>query len=159
MSDTKELSYMHKAIQLAEQGMRSGDGGPFGAVIVRDEEIIGTGWNRVLKTNDPTAHAEIVAIRSACAHTKSYWLEGCRMYVTCEPCPMCLAAIYWARIGSLTFAATRSDAAALEFEDAFIYKEICRSVSERSITTHQCLREEALQVMQHWPALDSRRPY
>ena len=158
MSD-KELLYMQEAIKLAEQGMRCGDGGPFGAVVTRDGEIIGSGWNRVLKTNDPTAHAEIVAIRSACAHTGDYWLEGCQIYCTCEPCPMCLAAIYWARIESLTFAATRSDAATLSFDDAFIYKEVCRPITERSIETHQCLREKALQVMQLWPALDSRRPY
>jgi len=154
-----EISYMHEAIQLAEQGMRRGDGGPFGAVVVKEGKIIGSGWNKVLKTNDPTAHAEIVAIRSACIKTGDYWLEGCQIYSTCEPCPMCLAAIYWARINSLTFAATRSDAATLNFDDAFIYKEVNRPASERSIETHQCLREKALQVMQLWPALDSRRPY
>ncbi len=158
MSDI-ELDYMHQAIQLAEQGMRRGDGGPFGAVVVKEKKIIGSGWNKVLKTNDPTAHAEIVAIRSACSRTGDYWLEGCQIYSTCEPCPMCLAAIYWARINSLTFAATRSDAATLNFDDAMIYKEINRPVSERSIETHQCLREKALQVMQLWPALDSRRLY
>lgn len=155
----REIFYMREAIQLAEQGMRRGDGGPFGAVIVRDGQIIASGWNRVLKTNDPTAHAEIVAIRAACEHVENYWLEGCRIYATCEPCPMCLAAMYWARIESLTFAATRSDAAALDFDDALIYGEVCRPVTERSIETHQCLREESLQVMQLWPALDTRKPY
>ncbi len=158
MTDT-ELSYMREAIQLAEKGMRRGDGGPFGAVIVKDGQIIGSGWNKVLKTNDPTAHAEIVAIRSACAHTGDYWLEGCQLYSTCEPCPMCLSAIYWARIKSLTFAATRSDASNLDFDDAFIYGEVCRPISERAMTTHQCLREETLQVMQLWPTFDTRKPY
>jgi len=158
MSET-ELFYMRQAIQLAEEGMRRGDGGPFGAVIVRDGQIIGSGWNRVLKTNDPTAHAEIVAIRSACKHTENYWLEGCRIYTTCEPCPMCLAAIYWARLESLTFAATRSDAAALDFDDALIYEEVCRSLNERSIETHQCQREESLLVMQLWPELETKKNY
>ena len=158
MSDT-ELFFMDEAIKLAEHGMRSGDGGPFGAVIVREGKIIGSGWNKVLKTNDPTAHAEIVAIRAACLHTGDYWLKGCRIYSTCEPCPMCLAAIYWARIESLTFAATRSDAAALDFDDAFIYKEVSRPTMERSIETHECLREKALQIMQLWPTMDSSRPY
>lgn len=157
--DNSDLSFMYEAIRLSEQGMRRGDGGPFGAVVVKDDQIIGKGWNRVLRTNDPTAHAEIVAIRSACEHNKSYWLEGCRIYVTCEPCPMCLAAIYWARITSITYAATRDDAASLDFDDAFLYGEVCRPISERSIQTRQCLREDALQVMQLWPALDSKRPY
>ncbi|MCL7488788.1 MAG: nucleoside deaminase [Desulfobulbaceae bacterium] len=158
MSDT-DFFYMREAIQLAEQGMRRGDGGPFGAVIVREGKIIGSGWNRVLKTNDPTAHAEIVAIRAACAQAGSYWLEGCRIYVNCEPCPMCLAAIYWARIASLTFAATRADAAAVDFDDAFIYGEVCRPITERAIETHQCLREEALQVMRLWPDLETKKNY
>lgn len=156
---SSDISYMQEAIRLSEQGMRRGDGGPFGAVVVKDDQIIGKGWNRVLGTNDPTAHAEIVAIREACAHNKSYWLEGCRIYSTCEPCPMCLAAIYWARIESITFAASRDDAASLDFDDAFLYGEVCRPIAERSIQTHQCLREDALQVMQLWPAFDLRKPY
>lgn len=158
MSNT-EIFYMGEAIKLAEQGMRRGDGGPFGAIIVREEEIIGSGWNRVLKTNDPTAHAEIVAIRAACEYTKNYWLEGCRIYTTCEPCPMCLAAIYWARIETLIFAANRSDAAALDFDDAYIYEEVCRPITQRSIQTHQCQRDESLLVMQLWPALATSKPY
>lgn len=157
--DNDNLSYMRRAIQLAEQGMRRGDGGPFGAVVVREDKVVGSGWNRVLKTNDPTAHAEIVAIRSASASLGSYWLEGCRLYVNCEPCPMCLAAIYWARIESVFYAATRMDAAALEFDDAHIYEEVVRPPEQRSIGMHQCLREEALQVMRVWPTLDIKKPY
>lgn len=156
---SKESSYMRQAIKLSEEGMRCGDGGPFGAVIVKDDKIIGQGWNKVLKTNDPTAHAEIVAIRTACQNIGDYWLQGSKMFVTCEPCPMCLAAIYWARIESITYAASRDDAAALEFDDAFIYDEICRPIPERSIKTSQCLREDALQIMQLWPSFDLRRPY
>lgn len=154
-----DLSYMREAIHLAKEGMRCGDGGPFGAVIVRDDKIIGTGWNKVLKTNDPTAHAEIVAIRTACENISNYWLEGSRIYINCEPCPMCLAAIYWARIDAVIFAATRNDAAALDFNDALIYGEVCRPVSERLIETHQCLREESLQVMQLWPEFDEKKAY
>ena len=154
-----DLSYMREAIHLAGEGMRCGDGGPFGAVIVRDDKIIGTGWNKVLKTNDPTAHAEIVAIRTACENISNYWLEGSRIYINCEPCPMCLAAIYWARIDAVIFAATRNDAAALDFNDALIYGEVCRQVSERLIETHQCLREESLQVMQLWPEFDEKKAY
>ncbi len=157
--NSTELAFMREAIRLAEAGMRRGDGGPFGAVVVRNGEVIGSGWNRVLKTNDPTAHAEIVAIRSACSHTGEYWLEGCRIYVNCEPCPMCLAAMYWARLESVIFAATRDDAAELDFNDALIYEEICRPATDRLIKTRQCLREEALRVMRLWPSLDARRPY
>ena len=150
---------MREAILLAEKGMLSGNGGPFGAVIVKNDQIIGSGYNRVLGTNDPTAHAEIVAIRSACTNTKSYWLEGCHLYVNCEPCPMCLAAIYWARIESVTFGATREDAAALDFDDAYIYEETCRSITERSLQSHQCLREEALRVMRLWPSSETKKAY
>jgi guanine deaminase len=151
--------FMQEAIRLAEQGMKSGNGGPFGAVIVRNERIIGSGWNRVLATNDPTAHAEIVAIRDACERTGSYWLEGCRIYVSCEPCPMCLAAVYWARIEELVYAATRKDAAAIEFADDRIYREICLPAGKRSLNISQCLRPEALQVMQKWLTLEEKRPY
>lgn len=151
--------YMLQAIELAEKGMGKGDGGPFGAVIVLDDRVIGEGWNRVLGSNDPTAHAEIVAIRDACARTGNFWLEGSHIYVSCEPCPMCLAAIYWARIPSLTFAATRLDAAAIDFNDDLIYREVCLPTGERSLAFRQCLREKALQVMHRWPALNAGRRY
>lgn len=155
----RDREFMRQAIRLAEQGMKAGDGGPFGAVIVREGEVIGSGWNRVLATNDPTAHAEIVAIRDACRRTGSYWLEGSGIYVNCEPCPMCLAAIHWARIGQLFFAATRKDAAAIDFADADIYREVCRPPEERVMPVHQMLRDEALEVMRGWPKLAGRRPY
>ena len=157
--NSQDLSFLRKAIELSEQGMRRGDGGPFGAVVVKGDQIVGKGWNRVLVTNDPTAHAEIVAIRAACAHLQNYWLEGCRLFVNCEPCPMCLAAIYWARINSVTFAANRNDAADLKFNDAHIYGEVCQPVSNRQIEIHQGLREEALQVMQLWPEFEAKRDY
>jgi len=157
--DKQDTLFMREAIRLAQHGMEAEDGGPFGAVIVRDGRIIGSGWNRVLRTNDPTAHAEIAAIRDACSRTGSYWLEGAHIYVNCEPCPMCLAAIYWARIDSLTFGAGRKDAAAIDFDDDLIYREVCRPIAERSLAMHQCLRDEALQVMRRWPSFDAKKVY
>lgn len=157
MMDAKE--YMGEAIQLAETGMKKGDGGPFGAVIVRDGQIIGRGWNRVLATNDPTAHAEIMAIRDACYRSGSYWLEDAEIYVNCEPCPMCLAAIYWARITKLTFGASRDDAAALGFDDALIYNEICLPWDRKKITISRHDREQAVKIMQQWQELDDKQLY
>ena len=150
---------MIEAIYLAREGMQRGDGGPFGAVIVLDDQVIGRGWNKVLQTNDPTAHAEIVAIRDACVRTGSYWLEKAHIYVNCEPCPMCLGALYWARIKYLTFAASREDAAKIDFDDAFIYEEICRPIKERSLITSQCGRQEALEIMQLWPTFNLKQQY
>ncbi|GAB4339388.1 MAG: nucleoside deaminase [Desulfobulbaceae bacterium] len=155
----EDEKFMREAVRLAEEGMRSGRGGPFGAVIVLDGEIIGRGCNRVLETNDPTAHAEIVAIREACRYTDNYWLEGSRIYTTCEPCPMCLAAVYWARIDTLVYGADRNDAAALEFDDALIYREVCAPFPERSLASRQCLRERSLEVMRLWPQFDLKRIY
>ncbi|HHO48014.1 MAG TPA: nucleoside deaminase [Desulfobacteraceae bacterium] len=155
----RDTFFMRQAIELAERGMAAKDGGPFGAVIVRGDAVIGRGWNRVLRTNDPTAHAEIVAIRDACEQTGSYWLEGCHLYVSCEPCPMCLAAVYWARMASLTFAADRKDAAAIEFDDDLIYREVCRPAGERILPIRRCLRDDAVQVMHRWPSLAAGRRY
>ncbi|RJX23884.1 MAG: nucleoside deaminase [Desulfobulbus sp.] len=154
-----DRGFMRRAIDLARQGMEKGEGGPFGALIVRDGEVIGSGWNRVLATNDPTAHAEVVAIRDACRRLGSYWLEGSAIYVNCEPCPMCLAAIHWARIGSLYFAATRKDAAAIDFADDDIYREVCLPPQERVMPAQQLLGEEAREIMRRWPDLAERRPY
>src|SRR5512147_1167783 len=126
-------SFMREAIHLAEQGMRTGRGGPFGCVVVRHGEIVGRGNNRVTSTNDPTAHAEIVAIREACRKLNSFQLEGCDIYTSCEPCPMCLGAIYWARPRRVIYANTREEAAAIEFDDEFIYKEINAKMEERKI--------------------------
>ena len=151
--------YMEETIGLAKTGIKKGDGGPFGAVIVRNDKIIGRGWNRVLTTNDPTAHAEIMAIRDACNRSGSYWLEGAEIYVTCEPCPMCLAAIYWARIAKLTFGASRDDAAALGFDDAFIYNEICLPQEQRKISIKRYGREQAVKIMQQWQELTDKQLY
>lgn len=150
---------MQEANNLARQGMLNGDGGPFGAVIVKNGEIIGRGWNRVLRTNDPTAHAEIVALRDACSSLGSYWLEDCYIYVNCEPCPMCLAAIYWARIKKLTYGATRKDAADIGFDDDFIYREICLPMRQRTLTCRQSGRHDALGIMGLWPELENKKEY
>jgi len=151
--------YMEEAIRLAEIGMKKGDGGPFGAVIVRDGEIIGKGWNRVLATNDPTAHAEITAIRDACNRSGSYWLEDAEIYVNCEPCPMCLAAIYWARIAKLTFGASRDDAAAIGFDDALIYNEVLLPPDQRIIAISRYGRKQAIKIMQQWQEFADKQTY
>ncbi len=129
----KPVTFIQMAIDLAQEKMRAGEGGPFGAVVVRRGEVIGRGWNRVTSANDPTAHAEIVAIRDACAKLGDFSLAGCELYASCEPCPMCLAAIYWARLDHVYYAATREDAAAAGFDDAMIYREIPLSPAERSL--------------------------
>jgi len=150
---------MAEAIRLAETGMKKGDGGPFGAVVVRNGEIIGRGWNQVLVSNDPTAHAEITAIRAACRTTGSYWLEDAEIYVSCEPCPMCLAAIYWARIAKLTFGASRDDAAAIGFNDALIYNEICLPLQQRTVQINRHGAEQAVKVMRQWLDFSEKQSY
>lgn len=142
--------FMRAAIQLAKKGMESNKGGPFGAVVVKNGIIVGEGSNQVSSTNDPTAHAEVVAIRDACSKLGTFQLDDCIIYSSCEPCPMCLGAIYWARPKKLIFASSRSDAAAIEFDDEFIYREIPLPLSERSIPTVQILREESLEVFRLW---------
>ncbi len=150
---------MKKAISLAQKGMEKGDGGPFGAVIVKNGKIVGSGWNQVLKTNDPTAHAEIVAIRDACAKLNNYWLENCYIYANCEPCPMCLAAIYWARLNKLFYGATRKDAADIGFNDNLIYNEIPLSPDKRLIKSFQVEQEKSIEIMKKWETLELKKPY
>ncbi len=141
---------MRRAIELAQNGINANAGGPFGAVIVKNGEIIAEGWNQVTSKNDPTAHAEVVAIRKACEILDSFQLEDCTIYASCEPCPMCLGAIYWARPEKMFFACTREDAAKIGFDDKFIYDEIGRPTDERSINTQNFMREEGLGVFQLW---------
>ncbi|MGH7942897.1 MAG: nucleoside deaminase [Limisphaerales bacterium] len=141
---------MREAIRLSRQKMRANQGGPFGAVIVRQGKIIARGWNRVVATNDPTAHAEITAIRDACKRLGRFRLEDCELYSSCEPCPMCLGAIYWARIKEVFHGATRSDAAAIYFDDLFIYNEMRRPASRRALPMKSLLRKEALKVFAEW---------
>jgi len=141
--------YIREAIRISRENMEKG-GGPFGAVIVRDGRIIARSGNEVVPDNDPTAHAEIKAIREACRYLGTYDLSGCVIYSSCEPCPMCLGAIYWSRLEQLWFAADREDAAEAGFDDSFIYREINQPIDKRSIPTHQELRGEALQAFKEW---------
>jgi guanine deaminase len=145
-----KTEFMNTAIRLARDKMRRGDGGPFGAVIVRRGKIVGRGWNRVTSMNDPTAHAEVMAIRDACHRLRTFRLDDCEIYASCEPCPMCLAAIYWARLGKIFYAAARRDAAAAGFDDGEIGREMTRPVSRRKIPMQQLLRGDALKVFKGW---------
>ena len=142
--------FMLRAIELANNGMNSNDGGPFGCVIVKNGEIIGEGNNNVTGSNDPTAHAEIVAIRNACKNLNSFQLNDCEIYTSCEPCPMCLGAIYWARPSKVFYACTREDAANIGFDDDFIYKELNLSMENRSISMVQILQTKGLEVFNNW---------
>ncbi len=141
---------MEKAIERSSFGMRNDFGGPFGAIIVKDNEIIAEGFNNVTSSNDPTAHAEITAIRNACKKLNTFDLSGCELYTSCEPCPMCLAAIYWARIEKIYYANTKEDAANINFDDDFIYKEFEKNKFERSIPMEQLGRESAIKVFEEW---------
>ena len=142
--------FMQRALALATEKMNDNNGGPFGAVIVRNGEIIAEGWNRVTSANDPTGHAEISAIRDACKKLGTFNLPDCDIYTSCEPCPMCLAAIYWARIGKIFYANTRRNAAAIGFDDDSIYREVSRPLSRRKIPMQQLLRHDALKVFAEW---------
>lgn len=151
--------FMRRAIELAQTGVDTGAGGPFGAVIVKNGEIVGEGYNEVTSTNDPTAHAEVVAIRRACAKLKSFQLDECVLYASCEPCPMCLGAIYWARPECIFFAATHTDAARVGFDDSFIYEEIALPVEERKIKSDNILRDEGLKVFDDWAHKTDKTEY
>lgn len=140
---------MKRAIELSKKNIEHG-GGPFGAVIVKDGKIIGEGFNKVTANNDPTAHAEVEAIREACKNINNFDLNGAEIYTSCEPCPMCLSAIYWARLSKIYYANTKKDAAAIEFDDDFIYTEIPKPISERKISMVQMMRPEALEVFKAW---------
>lgn len=150
MIEDRHKRFMREAIALSAQGIINEAGGPFGCVIVKDNVIIGRGNNQVISTNDPTAHAEIIAIRNACQHLGTFQLNGCQLYASCEPCPMCLGAIYWARPEKVYFACTRADAAKIGFDDQFIYEEIRSDRQQRKIPMEQLLRLEALKVFSGW---------
>ena len=151
--------FMARAVQLSIDNVRSGRGGPFGAVVVRDGKIIAEGVNRVPSTNDPTAHAEVLAIRQACANLGVFHLEDCELYTSCEPCPMCLGAIYWAHLSRLYFANTAADAAEIGFDDSFLYGELKKPHLQRRIPTVQIMREEALAGFRAWAAKVEKIPY
>ena len=152
-------SFMRRAIELANETMRAGKGGPFGAVVVRDGKIVGEGTNRVTSANDPTAHAEVVAIREACRALEDFNLPGAEIYTSCEPCPMCLAAIYWARIGRIYYANTRVDAAVIGFDDDHIYREIGLDPGDRAVPLTRILGDEAKLSFDEWRDMADKIAY
>ena len=158
-TDGDAMRFMRRAIELSRIHMEAGEGGPFGAVVVKDGEILGEGWNRVTSTHDPTAHAEVVAIRQACARLGTFQLRGCEIYASCEPCPMCLAAIYWARLDRVWYANSRTDAAAIAFDDDWLYREVATPLEARSLPARQILRDEALKVFRAWETKPDKIPY
>ena len=149
MNDPHER-FMRRAIELAQRGVDDGLGGPFGCVVVKDGNIIGEGCNQVTSTNDPTAHAEVVAVREACRNLGSFQLTGCDVYTSCEPCPMCLGAIYWARPSRIFIAGTREDAAAAGFDDDLFYSELEKPNDDRELKMESLLREESQEVFKNW---------
>ena len=150
--------FMSRAIELSIESVKSG-GGPFGSVIIKNNEIISEGMNRVTKNNDPTAHGEIVAIRKACKNLNDFSLKGCELYTSCEPCPMCLSAIYWSRIDKIYYANTRDDAKKIDFDDSLIYSELTKKIKERKIPTTQLMRDEALQGFKLWKNTENKVKY
>ena len=155
----KEKKFLERAIELSRMGMESGNGGPFGCVIVKGDEIVGEGSNQVTSTNDPTAHAEVVAIRAACKKLGTFQLSDCEVYTSCEPCPMCLGAIYWARPKRVVYANTREEAAGIEFDDEFIYQEINAKMSDRKIPFLHCPHPLAQKVFEQWKSLEGKTKY
>jgi tRNA(Arg) A34 adenosine deaminase TadA len=159
MTNNLQNNFMREAIRLSIENVKSGNGGPFGAVIVKNGKIIATAVNEVTSTNDPTAHAEIVAIRKACKTLDSFQLDGCEIYCSCEPCPMCLGAIYWARPNAVYFGNSKEDAAEINFDDNFIYKELDISLNERKLPTIQLLRNEAQSAFIQWQKSEEKIAY
>jgi tRNA(Arg) A34 adenosine deaminase TadA len=157
--NAQDAEFMQRAIQLAAEHMRAKDGGPFGAIITRGGEIIATGWNQVTSRNDPTAHAEVVAIRAAAAKLGSFVLQGCVLYTSCEPCPMCLGAAYWARVERIVYAGTRADAAGAGFDDDALYRELPLAPSARRLPMQQILHDKAVAVFEEWKRLPGKTMY
>jgi guanine deaminase len=152
-------SFMEEAIELSRRNVHDGAGGPFAAIVVKDGQVIARGTNRVTSTNDPTAHAEVIAIREACRTLKTFRLVGCELYATCEPCPMCLGAIYWARLDAVYYASTRDDAARIGFDDLWIYQELSLPLSKRKVRMTQMMRDEALVAFHDWEKKADRVQY
>jgi len=155
----KRIEFMQIAIDLSYKGMLNNDGGPFGCVIIKDGIEVGRGWNKVTSTNDPTAHAEIIAIRDACKNLQTHQLDGCEIYTSCEPCPMCLGAIYWARPSKVYYANTRLDAAAIGFDDSLIYNELTLSLPERKLSMELLFHPDAAKVFEVWKTKDDKIKY
>ncbi len=156
---TREEKFMMEAIVLSQKGIDDNEGGPFGCIIVKDDKIIGSGSNKVINNIDPTAHAEIVAIRDACRHLGSFHLSGCEIYTSCEPCPMCLGAIYWARPKIIFYANTREDAASIGFDDSLIYSEMKAEPSDRKIPAVNIGRVDAVKVFRNWARKNDKTLY
>ena len=150
---------MRRAIALSRRGMEAGAGGPFGAVVVLDGKVVAEGWNQVTSANDPTAHAEVVAIRRACSALGRFELRGATLYTSCEPCPMCLSAAYWARLDAVIYANAREEAAAIGFDDAWLYAEVPKPVEARALKMRRLLAAEALEVFEAWAAKPDKLPY
>lgn len=159
MDADTQIKFMREAIKLSIDNVKSGKGGPFGAVIVKDGKIIAHGTNEVTSSNDPTAHAEVVAIRNACRMLGTFQLDNCDIYTSCEPCPMCLGAIYWSRPARLFFANTKKDAADINFDDQIIYQELEIPYQDRKLFTKQLLREEALEAFKLWSTSNNKIEY
>lgn len=156
---TPNPEFLRRAIALATDNVRSGNGGPFAAVIVRDGRIVGEGVNTVTATNDPTAHGEVNAIRAACQALGTFTLTGCTLYTSCEPCPMCLAASYWARLDAVFYGSSAADASHAGFDDTFLYDEVCKNTAARSLPMAQLLREEAWASFEAWIASETKVKY
>ncbi len=159
MLSDQELLFLGRAVELSRLGIEGGNGGPFGCVIVKGDKIVGEGYNMVTSTNDPTAHAEVVAIRNACKNLNAFQLDGCDVFTSCEPCPMCLGALYWARVQRVVYANTRYEAAAIEFDDEFIYQEINTDFMARQIPFIHAPHDGAKAVFEQWKRMDIKRKY
>jgi len=155
----REQKFILAAIELSRQGMLNNQGGPFGCIVVKDDEIVGKGNNCVTSTNDPTAHAEVVAIRDACKKLGTFQLDGCEIYTSCEPCPMCMGALYWARPGKIYYANSKADAASIGFDDSFIYEEIALPLEKRKMIMHCVPHAGALQMFQEWKNMNNKTLY
>jgi tRNA(Arg) A34 adenosine deaminase TadA len=156
---TREEKFMMEAITLSQNGVRNNEGGPFGCIVVKGEKIVGRGNNKVTSSNDPTAHAEVVAIRDACKNLNTFQLEDCEIYTSCEPCPMCLGAIYWARPKIVYFANSRADAASIGFDDSMIYEELGMDLNKRKIPIKNLLRADALKIFAEWQNKEDKIKY
>ena len=158
-NSARDRQFLARAIELSRQGMKGGKGGPFGCIVVKGDEIVGEGSNQVTSSNDPTAHAEVVAIRKACEKLNTYQLSDCEIFTSCEPCPMCLGAIYWARPKRVVYANTRQEAAEIEFDDEFIYGEIAADIKDRKIPFIHMPQEDAKKVFEEWRNWEGKTPY
>ncbi len=156
---SREIEFMKEAIKTGIEGMNANSGGPFGCVVVKGDKVVGRGWNKVTSTNDPTAHAEVTAIRDACKNLGTFQLDDCEIYTSCEPCPMCLGAIYWARPTKIYYGNTRQDAADIGFDDSLIYEEMTVPLDKRKIAIECIGRNEAIKMFEEWASKTDKKEY